>query len=126
MLDTFLLIARVVLAAVFGVAGVAKLADRTGSRSSLTQFGVPAFVKIDAEGHEMEVLRGLKRTLTVSTPAVFVECLGGAGFAAVRTFLEGFGYSSFVYLGPDGPCDLEDGPTVVAGFPNYLCRKGQS
>ena len=44
MLDTFLLIARVVLAAVFGVAGVAKLADRTGSRSSLTQFGVPAFV----------------------------------------------------------------------------------
>ena len=27
----------------FGVAGVAKLADQKGSRSSLTQFGVPAF-----------------------------------------------------------------------------------
>jgi len=31
-----------VLAAVFGVAGIAKLADRAGTRSSLTQFGVPA------------------------------------------------------------------------------------
>lgn len=41
LLDTVLLIARIVLAAVFGVAGVAKLADQTGSRSSLTQFGVP-------------------------------------------------------------------------------------
>jgi uncharacterized membrane protein YphA (DoxX/SURF4 family) len=43
LVDIFLLIARVLLAAVFGVAGVAKLADQKGSRSSLTQFGVPAF-----------------------------------------------------------------------------------
>jgi len=36
-----LLLARLVLAAVFLVAGAAKLADRTGSRRALVEFGVP-------------------------------------------------------------------------------------
>jgi methylamine dehydrogenase accessory protein MauD len=40
-MDTALLIARLLLAAVFGVAGVAKLADRAGSRQALIGFGVP-------------------------------------------------------------------------------------
>lgn len=34
-------IARLLLAAVFAVAGVAKLADREGSRAALSEFGVP-------------------------------------------------------------------------------------
>src|SRR5438045_7570228 len=37
-----LVTARVLLAAVFLVAGVAKLADRSGSRQALRDFGVPA------------------------------------------------------------------------------------
>lgn len=37
-----LLLARVALAAVFAVAGAAKLADRAGSREALSGFGVPA------------------------------------------------------------------------------------
>src|SRR5438105_2859126 len=37
-----LLMARLLLAAVFGVAGVAKLVDREGSRQSARAFGVPA------------------------------------------------------------------------------------
>src|SRR5258708_6975529 len=37
-----LLIARLVLAVVFVVAGLAKLADRAGSRQALINFGVPA------------------------------------------------------------------------------------
>jgi thiol-disulfide isomerase/thioredoxin/uncharacterized membrane protein YphA (DoxX/SURF4 family) len=41
-LDTVLLIARLLLALVLAVAGVAKLADRAGSRQGLTDFGVPA------------------------------------------------------------------------------------
>ena len=36
-----LLIARLTLAAVFAVAGLAKVADSAGSRKSLTEFGVP-------------------------------------------------------------------------------------
>src|SRR5829696_768405 len=40
-MDVVLLLARLLLASVFVVAGVAKLADRAGSRRAVTDFGVP-------------------------------------------------------------------------------------
>jgi peroxiredoxin/uncharacterized membrane protein YphA (DoxX/SURF4 family) len=40
--DIALLIARLLLAGVFAVAGVAKLADRTGSRQAIVDFGLPS------------------------------------------------------------------------------------
>ena len=40
-MEIFLLIARLLLAGVFGVAGVAKATDRTGSRQAMIEFGVP-------------------------------------------------------------------------------------
>jgi len=42
--DFFLLIARLLLAVVFSVAGVAKLLDPSGSRKSVGAFGVPALL----------------------------------------------------------------------------------
>ena len=83
-------------------------------------------VKIDAEWHELKVLRGLKRTLEETGPAVFVECLDGDAFVEVRSFLERLGYSRFTYLGPDGPQDLDEHNRAVAGFPNYLCRRDRT
>jgi peroxiredoxin/uncharacterized membrane protein YphA (DoxX/SURF4 family) len=41
LVDTALLIARLLLALVFGVAGISKLADREGLRQALTDFGLP-------------------------------------------------------------------------------------
>lgn len=41
-METILLIARLILAAVFGVAGVSKAADPAGTRRALIGFGVPA------------------------------------------------------------------------------------
>jgi uncharacterized membrane protein YphA (DoxX/SURF4 family) len=41
-MDMVLLLARLLLAAVFVVAGLAKLADRAGSRQALRDFGVPS------------------------------------------------------------------------------------
>src|SRR5918999_4688404 len=43
-MDAALLIARLVLAAVFTLAGVAKLADLKGSRQAIIEFGLPAVV----------------------------------------------------------------------------------
>jgi peroxiredoxin len=43
-MNLILLISRLLLAAVFGVAGVAKLFDYVGSRKSLADFGVPGFL----------------------------------------------------------------------------------
>ena len=45
-MDVVLLIVRLVLAAVFGVAGVGKLADREGSRRAMVGFGVPESLAI--------------------------------------------------------------------------------
>ena len=41
-MGTALLIARLLLASVFALAGVAKLADRAGSKQAVVDFGVPA------------------------------------------------------------------------------------
>ena len=41
-LDAAILCARLLLAVVFALAGVAKLADRAGTRQALVDFGVPA------------------------------------------------------------------------------------
>ena len=41
-MDAALLIARLLLAAVFTLAGVAKLSDLKGSRQAIIDFGVPA------------------------------------------------------------------------------------
>jgi uncharacterized membrane protein YphA (DoxX/SURF4 family) len=41
-MTAFLLVARLVLAGVFAGAGVAKLADRTGSRQAMVEFGLPS------------------------------------------------------------------------------------
>jgi uncharacterized membrane protein YphA (DoxX/SURF4 family) len=43
-LNTALLIARVLLALVSAVAGAANLADREGSRQAIIDFGLPSFV----------------------------------------------------------------------------------
>src|SRR5438105_5057625 len=40
-MDTALLIARILLIAVFGVAGITKLADLAGTRKAVREFGVP-------------------------------------------------------------------------------------
>ena len=41
-MEVALLVARLLLAGVFLVAGVAKLADRAGSRQAIVDFGLPA------------------------------------------------------------------------------------
>ena len=44
MMDAALLIARLVLAGVFSLAGVAKLSDIKGSRQAIIDFGVPSAI----------------------------------------------------------------------------------
>jgi thiol-disulfide isomerase/thioredoxin/uncharacterized membrane protein YphA (DoxX/SURF4 family) len=45
-MNAVLLVSRLILAAVFSIAGIAKLADPAGSRQSMTDFGIPKFFAI--------------------------------------------------------------------------------
>jgi FkbM family methyltransferase len=56
----------------------------------------PAFVKVDVEGFEVEVLRGLAETLRSHRPVVLVE--RSASYAGVEELLGALGYSAFAYV----------------------------
>lgn len=77
-MEYLLLIARLILAAVFAVAGVAKLFDRAGGEKAITDFGVP---------------RTLAKPLSVLLPlaeiaiAVLLLPLATAWFGAISAFL---------------------------------------
>lgn len=78
--------------------------------------------KIDVEGAEPDVLKGMRRVLTRDHPSLIVECLSSQAFASVRRLLEQHGYRRFGYLGPRG---LESADKAVEPLPcyaNFLCR----
>lgn len=56
----------------------------------------PDFIKIDVEGFEDGVLRGLSETLAARLPAVMVE-YNPASFDRVSAILEALGYRTFIY-----------------------------
>lgn len=55
----------------------------------------PAFVKIDVEGAEVQVLQGMHRTIERCRPLMLIE--RSAGFEEVRSFLANRGYHPWVY-----------------------------
>ena len=60
----------------------------------------PTLVKIDVEGAEHEVLRGMERTLRATEPNVIFEALDQQALAKCTSLLEESGYS--VRPLPDG------------------------
>ena len=79
MMDTALLLARLLLAGVFALAGVARLADWSGARRAAIDFGVPARLKsCRVRPHNLRGALGTPRCL-VRRP-----CLRGASSGAVH------------------------------------------
>jgi FkbM family methyltransferase len=60
------------------------------------------FVKIDVEGHELNVLRGAKRTIAIDRPIFLVECeerYNPGGVSALSEFFNDVGYEGrFLYM----------------------------
>ena len=67
-------------------------------------------IKIDAESHDIEVLRGAEQLMLRDRPVVFVEVLFGADEPGLTEILDRCGYSDIV-LFPDGAS--APGETVV-------------
>src|SRR5438067_1778070 len=115
-LDAALLAARLLLAALFVVAALAKLADRAGSRHALIDFGVPA-----------QLASPLGVLLPVAELAVAVALIparsavwGAAGaLALLLLFIAGIAVNLALGRKPDCHCfgQLSSGP---AGWPTLV------
>jgi len=79
-------------------------------------------VKIDVEGAELDVLKGMRRVLAHNHPSLIIECLGSQAFASVRSLLEQHGYQRFGYLGPRGLENADEAVEPLPFYPNFLCR----
>jgi peroxiredoxin/uncharacterized membrane protein YphA (DoxX/SURF4 family) len=100
-MDVFLLLVRLVLAGVFGLAGVTKLADLPGSRSAMRNFGVPERFSGPA---------GLALPLVELAVAVMLLPKASAWWAALigmvllLAFIVGIGYNLAMGRTPDCHC----------------------
>jgi FkbM family methyltransferase len=78
-------------------------------------------VKIDVEGFEDKVLKGMQRNLLASTPTIIVECNPDGPFQTVEAMLKMFGYR-FFHLRVEGPIAVDKiTPDKSGKYRNVLC-----
>ena len=81
------------------------------------------FVKIDVEGYEMEVLRGLKRTLIINLPLIQMEAntttmsLSGTLLSDIKNFAVDYNYKIYI-LRKKSLVMLSD----TSNLPNGVCE----
>src|SRR5919202_5388545 len=100
-MDSALLIARLLLALVFVVAGAAKLADRAGSRQAIVDFGVPAWL-----APPLGILLPLAELLVAGALIPTASAWGGAlgALALLLLFVAGIGINLARGHKPDCHC----------------------
>ncbi|MDG4865310.1 FkbM family methyltransferase [Streptomyces sp. T-3] len=77
-------------------------------------------VKIDVEGLEPQVLRGMERVLRAHRPALVVECLDAAALEAVRGTAHDLGYRQVTHLSSSGPVPAAPGMVPPPRYANFL------
>jgi FkbM family methyltransferase len=80
-------------------------------------------IKIDVEGYEINVLKGIQNLLTKHHPCMFIECLNKEKFFDLQNFLSPFGYDYFYYISPNGLITIRNSKewNPVSRYPNYIC-----
>jgi FkbM family methyltransferase len=77
-------------------------------------------IKIDVEGLEPQVLRGLEKSIRVHHPAIIAECLDEAALSKVRETAFDLGYRHIQHLGSRGPAPVTAGFVPPARYVNFL------
>lgn len=118
-MEVVLLVARLVLALVFGVAGIAKAADRAGSRSAFSGFGVPE----PLAARLADALPFVEILVAVAlVPLVSAWWAAVAALTVLMTFTVGIGFSLARGETPDCRCfgQLHSEPVSWATFARNL------
>ena len=100
-MDMLLLLARLLLAGVFVVAGVAKLADRKGSKTALEGFGLPPALAAQG-GHVLPVVELIVGVLLI--PRATAPYAAIAAFILLLSFVGGIAYNLAKGRKPDCHC----------------------
>ncbi len=100
-MEIILLLARLILVVVFGVAGVSKLADRAGSRRALTGFGVPEALTTPL-AWLLPIVEILVALTLIPLSTAWFGGLGALGLLAA--FLVGIGVNLVKGNAPDCHC----------------------
>ncbi|MFE9643706.1 FkbM family methyltransferase [Streptomyces sp. NPDC006365] len=87
--------------------------------------GLPVDVmKIDVEGLEPQVLRGLEKTIRAHHPAIIAECLDKAALSRLRETAFDLGYRHIQHLGSTGPVPVTADLVPPARYANFLITRG--
>ncbi len=100
-MDILLILARLLLASVFGLAAATKLADRDGSRQGLVDFGVPSRLAAPL-GLLLPILELAVAVALIPSFTAWWGAIGALGLLLV--FLGGIGYSLARGRTPDCRC----------------------
>jgi peroxiredoxin/uncharacterized membrane protein YphA (DoxX/SURF4 family) len=100
-MDTALLLARLLLAGVFIVAGVAKLADRKGSKTALEGFGLPPALAAKG-GYALPIVELIVGVLLI--PRVTAPYAAIGAFLLLLSFVAGIAYNLSKGRTPDCHC----------------------
>lgn len=114
-MDTVLLGVRFVLAAVFSVAGLAKLADAQGSRQAIVDFGLPAFLA-PSLGLLLPIAEIVVALALISATSAWWGSVGAA--VMLLTFMGAIGYNLAHGRTPSCHCfgQLHSAPTGWSTF----------
>ncbi|WP_406170437.1 FkbM family methyltransferase [Streptomyces sp. NBC_00996] len=77
-------------------------------------------IKIDVEGLEPQVLRGLEKSIRVHHPAIIAECLDKAALSRLRETAFDLGYRHIQHLGSRGPAPVTADLVPPARYVNFL------
>lgn len=84
----------------------------------------PNTIKIDVEGHEVKVLRGLQETIFKFRPIIFIEIhldkLAGQG-ESIKDVADLLTNYKFIYTGTDSEVDLLNLPDIEERDPHFVC-----
>jgi FkbM family methyltransferase len=98
------------------IGAITKIVEQKVKLETFDSFGLqPAFVKIDVQGHELEVVRGMAATLSACAPVLLLE--KGFGFHDIRAYLTDLGYQLCEFDRKRDqlvPCELPEGQNYFA------------